>query len=183
MLPTNGRWDKRVDTAGMPWLRPNLNGFASRRIEAVGRWDYDGVAYGAVRARAIAFTKDALYCIDGGEAKGKKGKYGQLTRVPLRPDGAPAEDASWKVRTMHHDGKREHNNVVITSLVVAGKTIFLAGHEKEKEPSFVHAYAAADGKKLGQWMLPAPPVRNGLIAASGRLFVSLESGALLCLAP
>jgi hypothetical protein len=38
-----------------------------------------------------------------------------------------------------------------------------------------------DGRTLAELDLPAPPVFNGQAVASGRLFVSLASGELLCL--
>jgi hypothetical protein len=43
------------------------------------------------------------------------------------------------------------------------------------------AVSAADGQKLSEIELPATPVFDGMIAAGGRLFVSLEDGSLACL--
>ncbi len=43
------------------------------------------------------------------------------------------------------------------------------------------ALSAADGTKLAQCELDAPPVFDGLIAAAGRLYASLEDGSLVCL--
>ncbi|MBN2450179.1 MAG: PQQ-binding-like beta-propeller repeat protein, partial [Lentisphaeria bacterium] len=41
---------------------------------------------------------------------------------------------------------------------------------------------AATGKQIGQLDLPAPPVWDGMAAAEGRLYMTLENGNLLCLA-
>ena len=38
-----------------------------------------------------------------------------------------------------------------------------------------------DGSKLAERAIDAPPVFDGLIAAGGRLFASLEDGSLMCL--
>jgi len=46
----------------------------------------------------------------------------------------------------------------------------------------VVAVAAGEGKKLGETKLDSPPVFDGLIAAPGRLYLSLQDGSLLCLA-
>ena len=69
------------------------------------------------------------------------------------------------------------------SLVLAGDVLFLAGHLRDKETSFVHAYSVKDGSKLRQWPLASRPLRHGMAAAGGRLFVSLESGELISFAP
>jgi hypothetical protein len=44
------------------------------------------------------------------------------------------------------------------------------------------AVSAADGKKLAECVLPAPPVFDGMSAAGGRLFVSTTSGEVVCYA-
>jgi hypothetical protein len=45
------------------------------------------------------------------------------------------------------------------------------------------AVSAADGTTLAEQQLDAPPVFDGLIAAAGRLYVSLEDGSIACLGP
>lgn len=50
------------------------------------------------------------------------------------------------------------------------------------EPSgFLVVFSASDGRKLGEFPLPAPPTYEGIAIAGGRLFVSLGDGALLCI--
>ena len=41
--------------------------------------------------------------------------------------------------------------------------------------------AKANGKKLDELALPAPPVHDGMAAAEGRVYVSLGDGSLVCL--
>jgi hypothetical protein len=44
------------------------------------------------------------------------------------------------------------------------------------------AISTADGSELARHPIPAAPVFNGLAAAGGELFLTLENGHLLCLA-
>ncbi|MCK4293110.1 MAG: hypothetical protein KAY65_07920, partial [Planctomycetes bacterium] len=84
--------------------------------------------------------------------------------------------------------------VRILAMVKAGNTLFVAGppdvfdakdpyaaFEARKGARLV-AVSAEDGKQLSQTPLESPPVFDGMIAASGRLFVSLRDGTLVCLA-
>ncbi|MHC4399264.1 MAG: outer membrane protein assembly factor BamB family protein [Planctomycetota bacterium] len=95
------------------------------------------------------------------------------------------------------------------AMVLAGDTLFLAGppdivDEEEafraiddphvepqladqaaafggKKGAVLWAVSAADGRKLAEHPLKAPPVFDGLVAAAGRLFLSTQSGAVVCL--
>jgi len=42
--------------------------------------------------------------------------------------------------------------------------------------------SAADGRKVAEYTLDAPPVFDGLIAARGRLYLSTTDGKVLCMA-
>jgi outer membrane protein assembly factor BamB len=84
--------------------------------------------------------------------------------------------------------------VRICGMVKAGETVFVAGAPDVLDPRDPYAafearkganlvaVSAQDGKKLSDISLDCPPVFDGLIAAGGRLFASLENGTLLCLA-
>jgi hypothetical protein len=84
--------------------------------------------------------------------------------------------------------------VRIRAMVKAGDTLFATGvpdvlDEKDPYAAFegrkgatLVAVSASAGKKISEQPLGAPPVFDGLIAASGRLLVALEDGSLLCLA-
>ena len=56
-----------------------------------------------------------------------------------------------------------------------------AAFEGRKGAALV-ALEPGQGSKVGEWELDVPPVFDGLIAAEGRLFVSLRDGTLACLA-
>ena len=53
----------------------------------------------------------------------------------------------------------------------------------DPRPSFLRAVSPADGKVLDEYPLDCEPVFDGLAAAYGRLYVSLTSGAVVCMAP
>ena len=83
--------------------------------------------------------------------------------------------------------------VRVQAMVKAGDTLFVAGapdefDEKDPYAGFedrlgarVVAIAASDGKRLSESKLDVPPVFDGMIAAGGRLFVSLRDGSVVCL--
>ena len=81
----------------------------------------------------------------------------------------------------------------VRAMVLAGKVLFLAGpladaasgtpEQPGKHPAQLIALSATDGTALSQHPLDAPPVFDAMIAAAGRLYLSLENGSLLCMAP
>ena len=85
-------------------------------------------------------------------------------------------------------------DVRIRAMVKAGDTLFVAGPPDVLDPKDPYAafearrgarlvaVSAADGKKLSETPLECPPVFDGMIAAGGRLFASLEDGSIICMA-
>ncbi|MBN2270267.1 MAG: PQQ-binding-like beta-propeller repeat protein, partial [Sedimentisphaerales bacterium] len=83
--------------------------------------------------------------------------------------------------------------VQIRAMVKAGDTLFVAGAPDVLDPNDPYAafegrkgaklvaLSAKDGKELSQILLDCPPVFDGMIAASGRLFASLRDGNVVCL--
>ncbi len=86
---------------------------------------------------------------------------------------------------------RQDVPLLARAMVLSKDTLFLAGPPEQglrsvpiyegKRGAMLMAASAADGKTLAQYALEALPVYDGLVAARGRLFVSLQNGALLCL--
>ena len=84
--------------------------------------------------------------------------------------------------------------VRVQAMVKAGDTLFVAGAPDVLDPedpyaafearkgAQVVAVSAKDGKKLSETELESPPVFDGMIAAGGRLFASLQDGSVVCLA-
>jgi len=95
--------------------------------------------------------------------------------------------------------------IQVRAMVLAQNTLFLAGPPTNRPSSLVHrrssdesretknegrgekggllyAVSTADGTELSQYRLDSSPVFDGMAAAYGRLYVSMEDGSLLCLA-
>ncbi len=82
----------------------------------------------------------------------------------------------------------------IRGMVLVGSNLFVAGPPDVVQSSdpmaafegragaLLRVYSAADGKKLAEQRIDALPVFDGLVAASGRLLLSLRDGSLLCMA-
>jgi len=105
----------------------------------------------------------------------------------------------------------EKPEVVARAMVLAGRTLFVAGPpdvvDEEKtwghtlEPqvqaklkaqsealdgaqgALLWAVSAEDGARRGRYRLESPPVLDGMIAANGRLYLSLKNGTILCMGP
>ena len=83
--------------------------------------------------------------------------------------------------------------VRIRAMVLAGKNLFVTGPPDVIDPDdpmaafeggkggLLWAVSAADGKKLAEYKLESPPIFDGMIAASERLFISTRDGRLLCM--
>jgi len=95
----------------------------------------------------------------------------------------------------------------VTAMVVADKTMFIAGPPdiirtkgqreeaalilenpqeapaawKGKKGSVLWAVSAKDGKKLAEYKLESLPVFDGMAATNGRLYLSMKNGWVLCL--
>ncbi|HUV64626.1 MAG TPA: PQQ-binding-like beta-propeller repeat protein, partial [Sedimentisphaerales bacterium] len=85
--------------------------------------------------------------------------------------------------------------VRVRGMVLAGRHLFVAGPPdvvdaddpmaafEGRKGTLLRAHSALDGKILAEYKLDVPPVFDGLIAANGQLYVSLENGTVLCMGP
>ena len=82
--------------------------------------------------------------------------------------------------------------VVVRAMVLTRDVLFAAGPtmtpgETANEPRFdrgngqLLAFAPADGQELARCELESRPVFDGMIAANGRLYMSLANGTVLCM--
>jgi hypothetical protein len=81
-----------------------------------------------------------------------------------------------------------------TAMALAGDTLFVAGTPDTVDPDdplgalegrkgmVLCAFAAADGKQVGELKLDSLPVWDGLAAAGGRLYLATRAGRVICLA-
>jgi len=83
--------------------------------------------------------------------------------------------------------------VRVRAMVAANNALFVAGPPDVVDPddpmaafegragAVLWAVSKEDGKKLAEYKLDSPPVFDGLIAASGRLFLCTTDGHVICL--
>ena len=82
--------------------------------------------------------------------------------------------------------------LVVRAMVLAGKTLFLAGTEEADalaafeggaqadRGAVLYAVSTADGRKLAEYELDSPPVFDGMAAANGRLYLVSNDGKIIC---
>ena len=103
----------------------------------------------------------------------------------------------------------EQPPVVVRAMALADKTLFVAGppdvddehagwgkhldrkvdakHREQvaamegKKGGLLWAVSAADGRRLAEYKLESVPVFDGMVAAAGRLYLSLKDGTVLCM--
>jgi hypothetical protein len=76
-------------------------------------------------------------------------------------------------------------------MVLADKVLFVAGPQveeydgqidlNESRKSVLVAISASDGTELVRYQLDSTPIFDGMAAAYGRLYISMENGNLLCM--
>jgi hypothetical protein len=151
----------------------------------------DDVAYGvevyASRSRETVFKPGSnpyrLMCLPlRGETEGR-GKANAKTKPLDRKKRKGGVKPIWQ----------QHVGIRVGAMVRAGDTILVAGSPDVVDPDDPHgawegrmggilaAFAAANGEKLAERRLPAPPVWDGMAVAYGRVYVSLLDGSVICL--
>ena len=115
-------------------------------------------------------------------------------RIAIRRGFTPGR--GYRLFARHHDADKgawsKRVPVRICAMVLAGETLFFAGPPDEVPPddplaalegrrrAALWAVSAADGEKLMELPLDAPPVFDGLIAAGGRLYLSTTDCRVVC---
>jgi len=118
----------------------------------------------------------------------------RLGAIPLKAPAANRKQAAAKPRQQGAKFSWEqHIGIRVTAMLRARDTIFVAGSPDIVDPKdpygawegrkggVLAAFAADDGEKLAEYELPAPPVWDGMAAASGRLFISTSDGSIVCM--
>ena len=139
--------------------------------------------------KVYGFGRDG-YRRHGGSHVGFEGQGGADYRLfvqdmSLDPRRGPAEEVfPWQQRIELH----------VRAMVLADKTLFVAGPKdplSAKDPTAVWeghaggllwAVSASTGTRLAEYRLDAPPIFDGLIATSGRLFMSTTDGRVVSMA-
>ena len=81
--------------------------------------------------------------------------------------------------------------MVLADSPLGGKVLFVAGpadagngkeERDEDQGALLMAISASDGTELAKYRLDSVPVFDGMAAANGRLYLSLENGQVFCMA-
>ncbi|MHC4308502.1 MAG: outer membrane protein assembly factor BamB family protein [Planctomycetota bacterium] len=106
------------------------------------------------------------------------------------------QDGAYRLFALNsEDGKEQWTkrvSIQVRAMVLAEKVLFIAGpsvdtgdaskeHDNDSG-SLLLAISADDGAELTRYPLDSSPVFDGMAAANGRLYLSLENGRLLCMA-
>ncbi|MCP4258784.1 MAG: PQQ-binding-like beta-propeller repeat protein [Planctomycetes bacterium] len=105
------------------------------------------------------------------------------------------QDKAYRLFAVNKDDGKSHwtksVKIHVRAMVLAEKVLFVAGPyideydgQKDLEESreaVLIAISASDGTELARYHLDSTPVFDGMAAAYGRLYVSMENGNLLCM--
>jgi hypothetical protein len=119
----------------------------------------------------LAFTHDRVFGVTG-----KRGGA-QWELFARRLEGVAGEQKDTSLRSVTVPAGTDQ------PLLPAGPALFVAGPGNEADPAggMLSSYSAADGSKLSELRFGDAPVFDGMAAANGRLYLSTQSGKILCL--
>jgi hypothetical protein len=125
-------------------------------------------AFGDVRADLLAWNDALILSPSAAKPRGTPKPATELDEKAPPPKGwNVALDAGYQVEAM----------------ALAGNAAIFAGRVKgaaaDKSGGFLWIASAADGKKLAELPLSAPPTFAGIAVAADRIFVSLQDGSLV----
>lgn len=176
---------------------------AEETVFGYGRDKYPGGMAGQIRGgeryHLFATEKKALEPLPSYKDKQhlRSARSGQALGLKVterdKQHGAPS---------LHRNLWSQTTPIFVRAMVLADTMLFLAGPPEpddarrseliledagKAEAAFLGrqaaslcAVAAADGRQLAKYKLESPPVFDGMIAARGQLFVSLQNGSLVC---
>ena len=121
------------------------------------------------------------------------GVYSRANKTVTQKRGS--KQAPRKTRVQSVAEQRWASSIPLTgkALVLAGDTVFVAGTPavfpaddlakayEGRMGGVLWAASATTGEKLGEVKLDAPPTWDGMAVANGRLYLSLNNGAVLCM--
>jgi outer membrane protein assembly factor BamB len=171
---------------GFPYLGGHLMAVAGLLDDAWFNqtyWTVDGRAH----CKLLVFDADTAYGVKPfpGDARHSRAIFRPGTKgYTLFASQRPDHQLRWSIQVP----------VRVTSLLLAGSTLFVAGTPDTVEPEdpwsaiegraggMLWALSTTDGKRLASYDLESPPRFDGLAAADGRLFLTCQDGRLLCFA-
>ena len=163
-----------------------VGGFETSGVMVMGKDAAYGVEIYPSRGRETVFKP---------AAQGYRLTCCSLSLVPAKAaDGKPKQRAAGAAKALKAPNVvwEQRIPIRITAMVLAGDTLLAAGPPDVVDPKDPHgawegrkggvlaAFAAADGKKLFECRLDAPPVWDGMAAVTGRLYIALMNGQVVC---
>lgn len=145
-------------------------------------WTVDGRAH----SKLLVFDTDGAYGVKPFTGNARH------SRAIFKP-GSKGYTLFANNRPKHQPRWSKQVPVRIRAMLVAGSTLFIAGTPDVvdaddpwsaidgRKGGVLWAVSAADGAKLAETTLDAPPIFDGLAAAGGRLYISTTRGTLVCL--
>jgi len=105
------------------------------------------------------------------------------------------QDGAYRLFALNSDDGKEQwtkrVSIQVRAMVLADKVLFVAGPRgyagdgpvgrDESRGALLIAFSASDGTELAQYRLDSSPVFDGMAAANGRLYLSMENGQVLCM--
>jgi len=106
------------------------------------------------------------------------------------------QDGAYRLFALNSDDGKEqwtkHVPIQVRAMLLADKVLFAAGPlqdsgngsrgSNEYKGALLIAFSASDGSELARYRLDSSPVFDGMAAADGRLYLSLENGKVCCMA-
>jgi outer membrane protein assembly factor BamB len=165
------------------------------------RWHLDDTAY----AEYFVFDAKSIYGVRARDSASDNGGFFapaargyELLAADLPPFAAGEDRQAKRALGKKKPPLRKRWSIRapwrVTSMVLAGETLFAAGTPDTIDPDdpwaayegrrggVLLAIASDDGRVLAQYKLESPAVLDGLAAAHGRLYVSSADGKVLCFA-
>lgn len=121
------------------------------------------------------------------------GVYSRANKTVTQKRGSKKAPRKTRVRSVAEQRWASPIPLTGKALVLAGDTVFVAGTPvvfpaddlakayEGRMGGVLWAASATTGEKLGEVKLDAPPTWDGMAVANGRLYLSLNNGAVLCM--
>ncbi|MFC1497604.1 PQQ-binding-like beta-propeller repeat protein [Verrucomicrobiota bacterium] len=110
----------------------------------------------------------------------ERAKLKGIARSKWRPDYSGTRSHLWT----------EKVKLIVNSMLLTSDTVYVAGEydslrifesaDEMKKGGVMMAFSRKNGEKIAEYPLDSNPVNDGMIAADGKLFVSLENGSVVC---
>jgi hypothetical protein len=134
----------------------------------------------------MAFDDKTVWAVRRSDTKKKTAEAAMSVSATPRPNPSKTENhvPDFQKRTAHKSEDtgfswKTNTTKGIRAILCAVDTLVIAGGDNES--GFLQSLSARKGTLLDEQQLKSPPVWDGLAATTGRLYVALENGTVVCL--